>query len=258
MESTFCLPQLVVSGWAAFEHLFEPKYRRVDSYWWAESINATRRKSWMTMKQYYYYRWLAFSPWGNSEFCVYTDPESPQANLLASFVNPVYKKYKVDSSVFVCLVFSECGDPRPALHRLFNHRAPESVESQWLPETGWFRYSVLPRVFRLVLLRRARFSAPCCKKWFPLSDAAPGAILPFESGFFAERKVRTGEEIPVVITASEGRLGAAVTAMNSINRNSKANVVFSVVTLNESVEHLRWATTFIATAITLVQSVSNV
>lgn len=81
--------------------------------------------------------------------------------------------------------------------------------------------------------------SPCCKKSFPLLDAAPGAILPFESGFFAERKVRTGEEIPVVITASEERLGAAVAAMNSINRNSKANVVFSVVTLNESVEHLR-------------------
>ncbi|XP_047005363.1 glycosyltransferase 8 domain-containing protein 1 isoform X2 [Ictalurus punctatus] len=42
-----------------------------------------------------------------------------------------------------------------------------------------------------------------------------------------------------MITASEERLGAAVAAMNSINRNSKANVVFSVVTLNESVEHLR-------------------
>ncbi|KAK3512982.1 hypothetical protein QTP70_034005 [Hemibagrus guttatus] len=71
------------------------------------------------------------------------------------------------------------------------------------------------------------------------SDTAPGAILPFESGFFAERKVRTGEEIPVVITASEERLGATVAAMNSISRNSKANVVFSIVTLNESVEHLR-------------------
>lgn len=71
------------------------------------------------------------------------------------------------------------------------------------------------------------------------SDAAAGAILPFESGFFAERKIKTGGEIPVVITAPEERLGAAVAAMNSISRNSKANVVFSVVTLNESVEHLR-------------------
>lgn len=77
------------------------------------------------------------------------------------------------------------------------------------------------------------------KSHFPLLDTSPGAILPFENGFFAERKVRTGEEIPVMITASEERLGAAVAAMNSINRNSKANVVFSVVTLNESVEHLR-------------------
>ncbi|TSV54866.1 Serine/threonine-protein kinase Nek4 [Bagarius yarrelli] len=66
------------------------------------------------------------------------------------------------------------------------------------------------------------------------TDAAAGAILPFESGFFAERKVRTGDEIPVVITAPEERLGAAVAAMNSISRNSKANVVFSVVTLNET------------------------
>ncbi|KAF5904535.1 glycosyltransferase 8 domain-containing protein 1 [Clarias magur] len=71
------------------------------------------------------------------------------------------------------------------------------------------------------------------------SDAAPGAILPFENGFFAERKARTGEQIPVVITAAEERLGAAIAAMNSINRNSNANVVFSIVTLNESVEHLR-------------------
>lgn len=92
----------------------------------------------------------------------------------------------------------------------------------------------------LVVFRFTRFSGPRCKKfWFSLLDAAPGAILPFESGFFAERKVRTGEEIPVVITACEERLGAAVAAMNSINRNSKANVVFRVVTLNESVEHLR-------------------
>ncbi|XP_062842567.1 glycosyltransferase 8 domain-containing protein 1 [Trichomycterus rosablanca] len=71
------------------------------------------------------------------------------------------------------------------------------------------------------------------------SDAASGAILPFESGFFTDRKVRTGNEIPVVITAAEERLGATVTAMNSLIRNSKASVVFNIVTLNESVGHLR-------------------
>ncbi|KAL6464416.1 hypothetical protein MHYP_G00267330 [Metynnis hypsauchen] len=71
------------------------------------------------------------------------------------------------------------------------------------------------------------------------SDVAPGMILPFETGFFSDRKVRTGPEIPVVITAAEERLGAAVAAMNSVNQNSRTNVVFSIVTLNESVEHLR-------------------
>uniref|UniRef100_A0A673JTF0 Glycosyltransferase 8 domain-containing protein 1 n=1 Tax=Sinocyclocheilus rhinocerous TaxID=307959 RepID=A0A673JTF0_9TELE len=72
------------------------------------------------------------------------------------------------------------------------------------------------------------------------SDTVPGMVLPFEIDFLSDHKViRTGDEIPVVITAPEERLGAAVTAMNSIYRNSKANVVFNIVTLNESVVHLR-------------------
>uniref|UniRef100_A0A671N5L7 Glycosyltransferase 8 domain-containing protein 1 n=1 Tax=Sinocyclocheilus anshuiensis TaxID=1608454 RepID=A0A671N5L7_9TELE len=71
-------------------------------------------------------------------------------------------------------------------------------------------------------------------------DTASGMVLPFETDFLSDHKViRTGDEIPVVITAPEERLGATVTAMNSIYRNSKANVVFSIVTLNESVVHLR-------------------
>lgn len=71
------------------------------------------------------------------------------------------------------------------------------------------------------------------------SDTVPGMILPFETDFLLGHKVmRSGEEIPVLITAPEERLGAAVTAMNSIYRNSKANVVFNIVTLNESVDHL--------------------
>ncbi|NP_001007339.1 glycosyltransferase 8 domain-containing protein 1 [Danio rerio] len=71
------------------------------------------------------------------------------------------------------------------------------------------------------------------------SDTVPGMILPFETDFLLGRKaMRSGEEIPVLITAPEERLGAAVTAMNSIYRNSKANVVFNIVTLNESVVHL--------------------
>lgn len=69
----------------------------------------------------------------------------------------------------------------------------------------------------------------------------PGMALPFETDFLSDHKViRAGDEIPVLITAPEERLGAAVTAMNSIYRNSKANVVFNIVTLNESVVHLRY------------------
>lgn len=72
------------------------------------------------------------------------------------------------------------------------------------------------------------------------SDTVAGKLLPFETDFLSNQEVRrTGEEIPVLITAPEDRLGAAVTAMNSVYQNTKANVVFNIVTLNESVPHLR-------------------
>ncbi|CAJ1051661.1 glycosyltransferase 8 domain-containing protein 1 [Xyrichtys novacula] len=67
-------------------------------------------------------------------------------------------------------------------------------------------------------------------------------ILPFESELSPDIKlelVRKGEEIPVLITASEERLGAVVAAMNSIYQNSKANVVFTIVTLNDTADHLQ-------------------
>ncbi|XP_008318505.1 glycosyltransferase 8 domain-containing protein 1 [Cynoglossus semilaevis] len=69
-----------------------------------------------------------------------------------------------------------------------------------------------------------------------------GMILPFESELSPTLKkepVRKGDEIPVLITAAEERLGATVAAMNSIYFNSKANVVFTIVTLNDTVEHLK-------------------
>ncbi|XP_056885046.1 glycosyltransferase 8 domain-containing protein 1 isoform X2 [Takifugu flavidus] len=50
---------------------------------------------------------------------------------------------------------------------------------------------------------------------------------------------RKGEEIPVLITASEDRLGAVIAAMNSVYHNSKANVAFTIVTLNDTVDHLK-------------------
>ncbi|XP_028432078.1 glycosyltransferase 8 domain-containing protein 1 isoform X2 [Perca flavescens] len=66
-------------------------------------------------------------------------------------------------------------------------------------------------------------------------------ILPFESELSPELRqesVRKGEEIPVVVTAAVERLGAVVAAMNSVYQNSKANVVFTIVTLNDTVDHL--------------------
>ncbi|CAB1314856.1 unnamed protein product, partial [Coregonus sp. 'balchen'] len=73
-------------------------------------------------------------------------------------------------------------------------------------------------------------------------DAVPGMLLPFESEFSPELRpdlVRTGEKIPVVITAAEERLGAVVAAMNSVYQNSKANIVFNIVTMNDTVDHLK-------------------
>ena len=78
---------------------------------------------------------------------------------------------------------------------------------------------------------------------WPVTETAPGALLPFEPDFAAKHQadvVKTGVEIPVVITAAEERLGAVVAAMNSVYRNSKSNVVFNIVTLNDSVDHLRY------------------
>lgn len=50
---------------------------------------------------------------------------------------------------------------------------------------------------------------------------------------------RNDKEISVVIAASDERLGGAIAAMNSIYRHTKSNVVFYIVTLNDTVDHLR-------------------
>ncbi|KAI9521058.1 Glycosyltransferase 8 domain-containing protein 1 [Dissostichus eleginoides] len=79
-----------------------------------------------------------------------------------------------------------------------------------------------------------------------LENPDAGMILPFESEVSPDLRletVRKGEEIPVLITAAEERLGAVVAAMNSVYQNSKANVVFTIVTLNDTVDHLNeWLT----------------
>ncbi|XP_040058639.2 glycosyltransferase 8 domain-containing protein 1 isoform X1 [Gasterosteus aculeatus] len=74
-----------------------------------------------------------------------------------------------------------------------------------------------------------------------MENPVAGKSLPFESELSPDlglESVRKGEEISVLITAVEERLGAVVAAMNSVYQNSKANVVFTIVTLNDTVEHL--------------------
>lgn len=80
----------------------------------------------------------------------------------------------------------------------------------------------------------------CCKSCVFHPD--PDVILPFESELSPDLRlqmVRKGEKIPVLITAAEERLGAVIAAMNSAYQNSKANVVFTIVTLNDTVDHLK-------------------
>ncbi|XP_056660928.1 glycosyltransferase 8 domain-containing protein 1 isoform X2 [Monodelphis domestica] len=50
---------------------------------------------------------------------------------------------------------------------------------------------------------------------------------------------RSEEEIPVVIAASEDRLGGTIAVMNSIYHHTHSNVVFYIVTLNDTADHLR-------------------
>ncbi|XP_054473162.1 glycosyltransferase 8 domain-containing protein 1 [Anoplopoma fimbria] len=114
-----------------------------------------------------------------------------------------------------------------------------------LQQQSWF-ISVLINVVILLLLAVA-FLIIVQRNLLNLSDILhketpdAGMSLPFESELSPELRlepVRTGEEIPVFITAAEERLGAVVAAMNSVYQNTKANVVFTIVTLNDTVDHL--------------------
>ncbi|KAG6938103.1 glycosyltransferase 8 domain containing 1 [Chelydra serpentina] len=75
-----------------------------------------------------------------------------------------------------------------------------------------------------------------------VADSSPLGLQPID--FIPEAPQRltneqNDQEIPVVITASDDRLGGVIAAMNSIYHNTKSNVVFHIVTLNDTVDHLR-------------------
>ncbi|MEE6501550.1 hypothetical protein FKM82_004240, partial [Ascaphus truei] len=61
-------------------------------------------------------------------------------------------------------------------------------------------------------------------------------FLPEDPESVSEEK--NDQEIPVVIPAVEERLGGVIAAINSISSNTKSNVVFYIVTMNDTKDHL--------------------
>lgn len=47
------------------------------------------------------------------------------------------------------------------------------------------------------------------------------------------------EEIPVVLCAAAGRMGATIAAINSIYTNTDSNVLFYIVGLKSGIPHIR-------------------
>lgn len=74
-----------------------------------------------------------------------------------------------------------------------------------------------------------------------VSDSGIVGLHPIDFVTSASRHLvdRNQEEIPVVIAASEDRLGGAIAAINSIQHNTRSNVVFYIVTFNRTADHLR-------------------
>lgn len=79
----------------------------------------------------------------------------------------------------------------------------------------------------------------CC--YLYSTDSNPLGLQPIDFIPAPQRLAdeRHDKEISVVIAASDERLGGAIAAMNSIYHHTRSNVVFHIVTLNDTVEHLR-------------------
>ncbi len=54
-----------------------------------------------------------------------------------------------------------------------------------------------------------------------------------------EDEKATDTDIPVVICASEERIGAAITTINSVYSNSRASIFFYIVTLRDAIKKIR-------------------
>lgn len=74
-----------------------------------------------------------------------------------------------------------------------------------------------------------------------VSDSGIVGLQPidFTANFHQHPVNEKQEEIPVVIAASEDRLGGTIAAINSIHQNTRSNVIFYIVTFNRTADHLR-------------------
>lgn len=74
-----------------------------------------------------------------------------------------------------------------------------------------------------------------------VSDSGIVGLQPidFTANFHQHPVNERQEEIPVVIAASEDRLGGTIAAINSIHQNTRSNVIFYIVTFNRTADHLR-------------------
>ena len=87
--------------------------------------------------------------------------------------------------------------------------SPESVEGK----CNWLYWEILSRSKTLILM-------------FPDVDS--------------ETPEELEDEIPVVICAAAGRMGAAMAAINSIYSNTDANILFYVVGLRNTLSRIRY------------------
>ncbi|CAH2313294.1 glycosyltransferase 8 domain-containing 1 [Pelobates cultripes] len=71
------------------------------------------------------------------------------------------------------------------------------------------------------------------------SDSTPLEFQQVDFLVESPRRISDVKEIPVVIPAVDEQLGGVIAAINSISSNTKSNVVFYIVTLNGTEEHLR-------------------
>ncbi|XP_063147955.1 glycosyltransferase 8 domain-containing protein 1 isoform X1 [Candoia aspera] len=124
--------------------------------------------------------------------------------------------------------------------RLLKRFCFSCTKKMTLRKVNIFILVLLVVIFLLVLHHNFLGLSDLLKK--ELSDSNALGLQPID--FIPEAPQRltvdqNDKEIPVVITASDERLGGVIAAVNSIQQNTKSNVAFHIVTLNDTVDHLR-------------------